>query len=93
MADKITITREELYELVWSKPVVKIGKDFGISDVAVANCCKKMNIPKPGLRHGQKVKKLAVILQSQNIRFLGVHNFTSATQMELYRLAPRIQNK
>jgi len=63
MADKITITREELYEFVWSKPVVKIGKDFGISDVAVAKICKKMNIPKPGLgywakkQHGKRTRQ------------------------------------
>jgi len=35
MAGEITISRQELYDLVWSKPVVKIAKEFGISDVAV----------------------------------------------------------
>jgi hypothetical protein len=49
MAGEITISRNELYKLVWSKPVVKIAKDFGISDVAVGKICKKLNIPKPGL--------------------------------------------
>ena len=28
-----TINREELYELVWSKPAFKLAKEFGISDV------------------------------------------------------------
>jgi hypothetical protein len=54
MAEEITISRQELYDLVWSKPVVKIAKEFGISDVAIAKICKKMNIPKPGLGYWAK---------------------------------------
>lgn len=54
MAEEITISRQELYDLVWSKPVVKIAKEFGISDVGVAKICKKMNIPKPGLGYWAK---------------------------------------
>ncbi|MBC8377334.1 MAG: hypothetical protein H8E26_14940 [FCB group bacterium] len=49
MAEEITISRQELYDLAWSKPVVKIAKEFGISDVTIAKICKKLNIPKPGL--------------------------------------------
>ncbi len=48
------IDREELYKLVWAKPVVQIAKDFGISDVAVSKICKKLNIPKPGLGYWAK---------------------------------------
>ena len=54
MAEEITISREELYKLVWSKPVVEIAKDFGISDVAIGKICKKLNIPKPGLGYWAK---------------------------------------
>jgi len=54
MAEEITISREELYRLVWSKPVVQIAKDLGISDVGVAKICKKLNIPKPGLGYWAK---------------------------------------
>jgi hypothetical protein len=63
MSEEITINRQDLYNLVWSKPVVKIAKDFGISDVAVGKICKKMNIPKPGLgywakkQHGKRVRQ------------------------------------
>ena len=32
----ITLPRSKLYELVWSKPVVELAKEFGISDVALA---------------------------------------------------------
>ncbi len=54
MADGITVTREELYELVWSNPVVQIAKQFGISDVGLAKICKKLNIPRPGLGYWAK---------------------------------------
>jgi hypothetical protein len=45
--DNIKLTREELYERVWSTPATKLAKEFGISDVAIGKICKKLNIPKP----------------------------------------------
>ena len=54
MAEEISISREELYKLVWSKPAVKIAKDLGISDVAVTKICKKLIIPKPSLGYWAK---------------------------------------
>lgn len=33
----ITLPRSQLYELVWSKPVTELAKEFGISDVALAS--------------------------------------------------------
>src|SRR2546423_15717016 len=34
--DGIKLTREELYQKVWSKPATRLAKEFGISDVALA---------------------------------------------------------
>lgn len=41
------ITREELYEKVWEKPASQLKEEFGVSDVAIAKACRKMEIPKP----------------------------------------------
>lgn len=57
------MTRQELYDLVWSKPMTHIAKDFGMSDVAVRKHCKNMDIPTPPvgywtkLEYGKKVRK------------------------------------
>lgn len=40
--------REELYEKVWSMPVVKVAKEYGVSDVAIAKTCRKLQVPVPG---------------------------------------------
>jgi hypothetical protein len=45
--NSIKLTREELYEKVWSTPATKLAKEFGISDVALGKICKKLHIPKP----------------------------------------------
>lgn len=42
------ITREELYEAVWSEPIHQLSKALGISDVGLAKVCKKLNVPVPG---------------------------------------------
>ena len=43
----VDISREELYELVWSTPLVHAAKKFGISDVMLGRICKERNIPRP----------------------------------------------
>lgn len=59
----VELTREELYEKVWSKPVSHLAKDFGISDVGLTKICKRHSIPTPPLgywakvRAGQRVRK------------------------------------
>jgi hypothetical protein len=41
------ITREELHQLVWSKPTRIAAKEFGISDVGLAKICRKLGVKKP----------------------------------------------
>jgi len=50
------ITREELYELIWSKPAIKLAKELVISDVGLGKICKRMEIPKPTLGYWRKVE-------------------------------------
>jgi hypothetical protein len=44
----ITLSREDLYELAWSKPISSLAQDFGVSDVALAKRCRRLGIPIPG---------------------------------------------
>ncbi|MBZ9627437.1 hypothetical protein LB450_04930 [Psychroflexus sp. CAK1W] len=55
MANK-SITRKELYDLVWTKPVVHIAKDYGFSDNGIRKICKKHNIPLPKNGYWSKLK-------------------------------------
>lgn len=41
------ISREELFALIWEKPTVEVARDMGISDVAVAKLCARLQVPKP----------------------------------------------
>lgn len=58
------ITREELYEAVWSEPVQNLARALGISDVGLAKICKKLDVPRPGRgywtksRGGRKVLRV-----------------------------------
>jgi len=42
------ISREQLYDEVWAELVTKVAERYGVSDVAVAKWCRKMDIPRPG---------------------------------------------
>src|SRR4249920_3317282 len=51
----LTLSRDDLYELVWSKPMRDLAKDFGISDVALAKRCRRLGIPVPGRGYWARV--------------------------------------
>ncbi|NKM12095.1 hypothetical protein GFL85_13810 [Rhizobium laguerreae] len=53
---KTNISREALYELVWTTPVRTLATQHGISDVAFAKTCKQHNIPLPPRGHWAKLE-------------------------------------
>jgi hypothetical protein len=56
-------SREEFYDLVWSKPGTTLAKELGISDTMIKNHCRKHKIPRPDpgywakVKYGKRVKK------------------------------------
>ncbi|WP_437191551.1 hypothetical protein [Planctomicrobium sp. SH527] len=42
-----SITRQLLYQRVWSEPMRQLAREFGISDVGLAKVCRKHKIPCP----------------------------------------------
>ncbi len=47
-------SREELYELVWSTPLIQLAERFGISDNAIRKRCKSMLVPTPHRGYWQR---------------------------------------
>lgn len=69
-----TLTRAELYGLVWSEPLRTLSKKFGISDVALAKHCRRGNIPLPGLGYWAKKEAGKPVIQpALPPRALGQH--------------------
>jgi hypothetical protein len=62
----IMIQRKQLYKQVWAKPLSKLAKDYGISDVGLKKICKKLNVPTPPRGYwarvygGQKLNRVAL---------------------------------
>jgi hypothetical protein len=46
-----TIGRKELYERVWQTPMVRLAKEYGISDQGLAKICNRHAIPLPPRGH------------------------------------------
>ncbi len=53
---RITITREQLYEQVWSRPMVQLSKSYGLSDVGLAKLCRRHRIPPPPRGYWAKIQ-------------------------------------
>jgi hypothetical protein len=41
------VTRQALFDAVWSEPMSKLAPRFGVSDVALAKACQRAGIPRP----------------------------------------------
>ena len=41
------VSREDLYELVWSMPMVKVAEKFKVSGSYMARVCANLNVPRP----------------------------------------------
>ena len=51
----IRLTRQELYDQVWSNPLRQLAKEYGLSDVGLAKICRRNNVPLPPAGHWVKV--------------------------------------
>ncbi|MBZ4644664.1 MAG: hypothetical protein JG777_153 [Clostridia bacterium] len=51
-----TYDRQKLYEEVWSKPVVQVAIQYGVSDVAIHKICKSLQVPVPPRGYWAKFK-------------------------------------
>lgn len=56
MMKTFSLTRQELYEQVWSKPMVTLAKEYSLSDNGLRKICKKHDVPIPPMGHWQKVQ-------------------------------------
>lgn len=53
--EKTVLTRQHVYDLVWSKPLTHIAKEMRVSDVGFAKWCRDLDIPLPGVGYWQKI--------------------------------------
>jgi len=51
----VILTRRELYDLVWSKPLRDVAADLGISDVGLAKVCARHRVPRPEQGYWNKI--------------------------------------
>ncbi len=56
MAGARRLTRAELLEIVWSRPLKDMPEVVGVSSTSVRNACRKFDIPIPDRGHWNKVK-------------------------------------
>jgi hypothetical protein len=41
------VSREQLYELVWKQPMLRVAKQFGVSSSYMARVCSLLHVPRP----------------------------------------------
>ena len=61
--EEIKLTRQELYDLVWSEPLSRLARKYKISDNGLRKICKRMSIPLPILGYWQKAQYKKTVLK------------------------------
>ncbi len=60
-----TFTREEFYNLIWSKPFVQIKMELRYSDIDLIKTCEHLNIPIPSADYWVKIKNNTPVLRTK----------------------------
>lgn len=55
--EQVVVSRDDLYEQVWSTPMRTLAQTYGLSDVGLAKTCTRLKVPVPG--RGYWAKKAA----------------------------------
>jgi hypothetical protein len=83
--DKIILSRKDLYDLVWSQPILTLSKKYEITGSGLRKICVKMNVPLPKAGHWQRIQhKKPVLVKSLPSEYSGEN------QIELFL---RTENK
>jgi hypothetical protein len=62
----VRLSRVELHDLVWSKPMTEIARQFGVRDQHIARACDDADIARPraghwqNIEHGKSVPRVAL---------------------------------
>lgn len=51
----LQLTRAELFDRVWTTPVIRLAEEFGITNFVLAGICRKHQIPTPGAGYWSRV--------------------------------------
>jgi len=80
--ESVRLSREELYELVWSRPLSRLAEEFAVSGVGLAKVCDRMEVPRPprGFWAARRLGK-----RSQERPALGEPRESAPTEIRLAR--------
>lgn len=53
--DRSTVSRERLYEEVWTEPIIVLAKKYGVSGSYLARICTLLNVPRPARGYWARV--------------------------------------
>lgn len=83
MVENQTLTRKELYDLVWSIPFTTLAKKYLISDNGLRKICLRMDIPLPKSGHWGKIQfNKPVEITKLASGYSGEQNVTLAIRQE-----------
>lgn len=88
-----TVTRKQLYDLVWSTPFTTLAKTYAISDVSLRKICIKMEIPLPKSGHWEKVRFNKPVEKNElSNTYVGPNEVILSTRTEGGNIANEIQS-
>lgn len=54
--ETVQVSREDLYQQVWSEPVIKAAQKYGITGTALSKVCRKAGVPVPPVGYWQRLQ-------------------------------------
>ncbi|MDO8912188.1 MAG: hypothetical protein Q7V13_10075 [Phenylobacterium sp.] len=90
---KTTLTRQELYDLVWADPIRTLAATYGISDVWLKKVCAGAQIPTPDRGYWAKLAAGKPVVRAKlSLRDPGMSDIVSITRQSYsYRWDPEAE--
>ena len=91
MRKTIRFTRQELFDRVWSTPLLVLAKEIGISDVALGKACRRARVPLPGRGYWAKpeTRRRKITLLASKDHDQAIIEFTVLDRAALPALVPK----
>ncbi len=94
-----SITRRELYTLVWREPVSRVAPRFGMSDRGLKKVCDRHSIPTPPHGHwpkkaaGQKLGRIPLPTQADPAKEVITFSASKRVKYSVSKVASRVEDE
>ncbi|USE81130.1 hypothetical protein NDR89_15530 [Cupriavidus gilardii] len=78
--NEVVVSRQQLYDMVWSKPMSRVAEDLSVPHKELRDACRRLGVPCPSSGYWEKVRAGKTMARPTLADFVGIDRLRIATQ-------------